>query len=172
MGHSTQLRTIVLVFATLGLASCMPERPKGVDIPREPMVILQAPGEKPQVRPQDPAFQSLCAGASSKRYLWVNEVSVEPNRIKAGRELNHRFVYTLCPRGVSSVTGTLTTRISQGGTVILTDPVPGYRLSIGQWAVDARITVPPDAPPGAYTLSMTFAGSGASFSGSADFTVY
>lgn len=172
MGHSTQLKAIVLSVAATCLVSCMPERPKGVDIPRESMVILQAPGEKPQVRPQDPAFQSLCAGASSSRYLWVNEVSVEPERIKAGRELNHRFVYTFCPRGASSITGTLTTKISQGGNVILSDPVPGYRLSIGQWAVDARITVPPEAPPGAYTLSMSFVGSGASFSGSADFTVY
>lgn len=170
MGHSAKLAAIVLPLVVAGLVGCMPKPQKGVDIPREPMVILPQPGEKYVIRPQDPAFQSLCAGASSSRYLTVNEVSVEPVRIKAGRELNHRFVYTLCSR--SSITGRLTTTISQGGSVILSDPVDGYSLAPGQWAVDARITVPPDAPPGAYTLSMSFAGGGASFSGSADFTVY
>lgn len=173
MVHSTQLRTVLLPLTVAALAGCMPQPQKGVDIPREPMMILPQPGEKAVVRPQDPAFRALCVSASSRRYLWVNEVSVEPVRVKAGRELNHRFVYTFCPQqGASSITGTLTTSVSQGGAIILTDPVDGYRLGAGQWAVDARITVPADAPPGVYTLSMSFAGDAAAFNGSADFTVY
>lgn len=173
MDYRAQLTAIVGFSMLAGLAGCMPEPQKGVDIPRERVTILPQQGEKYVIRPQDPAFQSLCVGASSQRYLWVNEVSVEPTQVKAGREINHRFVYTLCPqRGASSLTGTLTTEILQGGTVLVTDKVDGYRLGAGQWAVDARVTVPPVASPGPYTLRSSFVGSGASFSGSADFTVY
>lgn len=173
MVHPAQLAAVVLPLSVVALVGCMPQPQKGVDIPREPMVVLPQPGEKAVVRPQDAAFQSLCVSASSRRYLWVNEVSVEPVRVKAGRVVNHRFVYTFCPQfAAASLTGTLTTSITQGGNVILTDPVDGYRLSAGQWAVDAHITVPPDAPPGVYTLSMSFASDAASFNGSADFTVY
>jgi hypothetical protein len=172
MGHQARLKTAVFLVVVVGISGCMPERQKGVDIPREPMVILPQPGAKYVIRPQDPAFQSLCVGASAQRFLTVNEVRVEPARVRAGHDINNRFVYTLCPRGQSSVTGRLTTTISQGGSVILSEPVDGYRLGAGQWAVDARITVPPEAPPGDYTLTLSFAGGGASFNGSADFTVY
>jgi hypothetical protein len=164
------LALVAGVACALALGACQKPRPATLE-PQEPKVFLPQPGEKNVLNTQDPGFQQTCA-RSRQKSLWIDQVDVTPATVRAGREINHRFVYTLCPQPKQrSLSGRLTTRISYLGKPVLTDTVEKFTLSPGQWAVDARIGIPPDAPPGNYSLETSFAGSGASFKRSADFVV-
>lgn len=79
-----------------------------------------------------------------------------PDRVKPGAELNHRFVYVLCPSVPTEVIeGTLVTRILHRAQAVTTDEI-SLDLEEGRWVIDTFITLPEEAPAGAYALDLRF----------------
>ena len=79
-----------------------------------------------------------------------------PEKIKPGREFNHRIVYVLCPeRPTGVISGKLHTRILNRGEAIKHEVVE-MELQEGRWVVDTFITLPESAEPGAYAMQVTF----------------
>jgi hypothetical protein len=155
---------------TLAGAACNRSRPPTAAVPAaEP---LPAWGKKELLAVGDPALKPMCVRVK-QRYLWVDRVEVMPAAVEAGSQMNHRFVYTFCPEGpVSQLKGTLTTKVIRNGRDLIVDKQPGYLLTPGQWAVDARIVIPKTADPGPYTLETSFVAGGAAFKRTTEFTVY
>ena len=82
---------------------------------------------------------------------------VNPVRVRAGDEFNHRLVYALCPtRPTDVVAGELTTRIRFKGRSLVVDRIPGFEIKPGRWIVDAFVRLPESAE----TASRRTAGSG------------
>lgn len=128
-------------------------------------------GKKQLLAPGDPALARACVQVK-QRYLWIDRVEVMPSPVDPGGEMNHRFIYTFCPQGpVERIRGTLTTRVVRDGRALITDTENNYTLTPGQWAVDARIVIPPNAEAGAYTLETGFVAGGAAFKRSTNFAV-
>ena len=94
---------------------------------------------------------------------------VLPSRPTAGREINHRLVYSACGIG-AGVTGTLTRKVSHRGRELFEDS-ERFTLRPGRWAVDAFIGVPAQAQPGVYRIDARFEYRGMSFRSTDDFTV-
>ncbi|HPU53572.1 MAG TPA: hypothetical protein PK359_18570 [Burkholderiaceae bacterium] len=94
---------------------------------------------------------------------------VLPSRPTAGREINHRLVYSACGVGTGA-TGTLSRKVSHRGRALFEDS-ERFTLKPGRFAVDAFIGVPAQAQPGVYRIEARFEYRGMSFRSTDDFTV-
>ncbi len=167
MAHPPLIRTrrattalALLLVATLGCTA--------VGMARR---ALREPGQKLITLPDEVAADYSC---ESRRlpYFVFEKQEVNPNRVKPGDEFNHRFVYALCPREATEVTGgTLRTRIRYKGKVLLQDRDEAFELQPGRWAVDSFIRLPDDAKPGVYALEIEFTSRRVRFDHSATFGV-
>ncbi len=116
---------------------------------------LREPGAKLMSLPDDVAHQYEC-GSRRLPYFVFERQEVNPSRIAAGEEFNHRFVYALCPRKATQVVeGTLRTRIRYKDRVIAQDKAE-FELLPGRWAVDSFVRLPDDAAVGIYSLELEF----------------
>mgnify|MGYP007117607594 FL=1 len=113
--------------------------------------------------------RELGCTARSGPQLRLDAHEVLPSRPTAGREINHRLVYSACGVG-AGVTGTLTRRVSHRGRELFEDS-ERFTVRPGRWAVDAFIGVPPQAQPGVYRIDARFDYRGMSFRSVDDFTV-
>jgi hypothetical protein len=87
----------------------------------------------------------------------IEDNEVLPPKIHPGDELNHRFVYVMCPtRDASVVAGNLYRRIYFKGKVLFQDVSKNFEIKPGKWSVDAFITVPLKTEPGVYSLELSF----------------
>ena len=107
--------------------------------------------------------------ARSGPQVRLDSHEVLPLRPTAGREINHRLVYSACGVG-AGVSGTLTRTVSYRGRELFEDS-ERFTLKPGRWAVDAFIGVPAQAQPGVYRIDARFEYRGASFRSIDDFTV-
>lgn len=77
-----------------------------------------------------------------------------PNRLKSGREINNRFIYSACMQRDGAVTVTLVRRILFGGRVLFEDRDPRFVVRPGRWMIDGFIGIPPGASPGGYSVEV------------------
>jgi len=119
-----------------------------------------APGQR-QIADARRVWADNDCGMRGLPVLQLERNEVRPATVKPGAVTGHRFVYSLCAaEGSAEVRGRLRTRIYHGAEAVLTDVVPDYPLRPGRWVVDTRITVPPGAPGGAYSVRLDFAAPG------------
>ena len=105
-------------------------------------------------------------------FLHIESVEISPERLRAGEEFNHRWVYSLCPvTPTSVVTGRLDTRIFFKGRPIVHDHNDPFELKPGRWVVDSFVTVPPGAQTGVYSIEIGFQGRPLRFSRRNSFAV-
>ena len=75
-------------------------------------------------------------------FLKVEETELIPHRVKPGRKINHRFVYSMCPSRISGVIeGKLYTRVHYRGTTIYNE-VNTHVLQPGRWVVETTKSEP------------------------------
>ena len=132
---------------------------------------LREPGATLLTLPDDVADKYEC---SSRRlpYFVFEKQEVNPKRVYAGDEFNHRFVYALCPRRATEVvTGTLRTRIRYKDRVIVQDEDEEFELQPGRWAVDSFVRLPDAASVGVYAIELEFTSRRVKFEHEATFGV-
>lgn len=124
---------------------------------------IRSPGEYNAALPEAIWRKYEC----SKRklpFLRIESFTLSPERVEAGEEFNHRWVYSLCPTTPTSVvTGRLETRIFFKGQPIVSDDDSRFELKPGRWVIDTFVEVPPEAEPGVYSIEIRFKGSGTKF---------
>lgn len=132
---------------------------------------FREPGEKLTDLP-DAVARDLGCAERPLPHVALERNEINPERVRAGGEFNHRLVYALCPAEPTAVVaGTLTTRIRFKGRVLVTDRVEGYELKPGRWIVDSSVALPPSAEPGVYALEWDFEGPGVNEGATATFGV-
>jgi hypothetical protein len=90
-------------------------------------------------------------------FFRLEKNELNPNRVPAGGEFNHRMVYSMCPEHPTDVVaGTLVTLIRFKGKPIVTETLESFEIKPGRWIVDAFITLPEDAEEGVYALELRF----------------
>ncbi len=131
---------------------------------------LRQPGERLVDFPEPVAIEYDCAKRRLP-FLKVEESELIPTRLRPGGQLNHRFVYVMCPSRASGVIqGTLHTRIQFKGKTVHRDAVK-RELQPGRWVVASSITLPEEAAPGMYALATRFESPKGRFSFHSDFLV-
>ena len=133
-------------------------------------LTLRQPGERLVDFPEPVAVEYDCAKRRLP-FLKVEESELIPARLRPGGELNHRFVYVMCPsRATEVIEGTLHTRIQFKGKTVHRDAVK-REMQPGRWVVDSFITLPENAKPGMYALAARFESKKGRFSFHSDFLV-
>jgi len=95
-------------------------------------------------------------------FFRLEKNELNPNRVRAGGEFNHRMVYAMCPENPTDVVeGTLVTLIRFKGRPIVTEALEPFEIKPGRWIVDAFIALPEDAEEGVYALELRFTSKGA-----------
>jgi hypothetical protein len=118
--------------------------------------LLREPGERLAAFPEAVAEEYDCGGRALP-FFRLERSELNPPRVRAGGEFNHRRVYALCPRGATEVVrGTLVTRIRFEGRPIVTERLADFELKPGRWIVDAFVKLPARAEPGVYALEVRF----------------
>ncbi len=132
---------------------------------------FREPGPKLIDLPAKVALQHDCATRRLPYFVFEGQ-EVNPDRLIAGEEFNHRFVYALCPRKATEVVkGSLRTRIRYKDRIIVQDKDDGFELQPGRWAVDSFIRLPDDATLGIYSIEIDFKGRHVKFRHEATFGV-
>ena len=132
---------------------------------------MRSPGERLVALPEEVAAEHGC-GERSLPHFSLERNEVNPKRVRAGDELNHRMVYAMCPaRPTEVIEGTLVTRFRHKGRVLRSDPLSNFEIKPGRWSVDAFIRVPPGAETGVYALEIAFRSSTLRFEESLEFGV-
>ncbi|MGI9433174.1 MAG: hypothetical protein ACR2PQ_13215 [Myxococcota bacterium] len=145
-------RALALCGVALLLSSCAPSQFLG-----SARRAFRDPGEHLVALPQEIADEYDCATRPLPHFqLERNEVN--PVRVRAGAEFNHRMVYALCPTSPTAVVpGSFTTRIVFKGRDLVVDTIPGFEIKPGRWVVDAFVRLPESAEVGVYALEIGFA---------------
>lgn len=119
---------------------------------------IREPGEKLVALPDDVSDEYECAERRLP-FFALERHELNPLRLRAGAEFNHRMVYALCPAHPTEVvSGTLVTRIRFKGRVIVRERLANFELKPGRWIVDAFVRLPDDAEVGVYALEVVFEG--------------
>lgn len=159
-------RVLALCGAALMLSSCASSQFLG-----NARRAFRDPGERLVALPQEIADEYDCATRPLPHFqLERNEVN--PLRVRAGAEFNHRIVYALCPTSPTAVVpGKFTTRIVFKGRDLVVDTIPGFEIKPGRWIVDAFVRLPESAEVGVYALEIGFASEAIQFDESVTFGV-
>ena len=159
-------RVLALCSAALLLSSCAPSQFLG-----SARRAFRDPGEHLVALPQEIAEECDCATRPLPHFqLERNEVN--PVRVRAGAEFNHRIVYALCPTSPTAVVpGQFTTRIVFKGRDLVVDTIPAFEIKPGRWIVDAFVRLPESAEVGVYALEIGFASEVIQFDESVTFGV-
>lgn len=116
---------------------------------------MRKPGEKIIEGPSEVWLAYKC-NEKNRPFTILEKNELIPLKIKPGDELNHHFVYAMCPlRPTEVVQGQLFRNILFKGSVILSDKT-NFEMKPGRWQVDAFITVPSDVETGIYALEAVF----------------
>jgi hypothetical protein len=119
---------------------------------------LRAPGDKLLTRPEAVWSEQACS-EKPLPFFKLEEHAVLPPKAVAGKEVNHRIIYAMCPeRPTEVVRGDLYRRIYYKGQVVFEDVAKRFEVKPGKWSVDAFITIPREAEAGVYALETAFSG--------------
>ena len=158
--------TTLAVWVALGVAGCAPSHFLG-----SARRALREPCEHLVALPQEIADEYDCATRPLPHFqLERNEVN--PVRVRAGAEFNHRIVYVLCPTSPTAVVpGRFTTRIVFKGRDLVVESIPNFEIKPGRWIVDAFVRLPENAETGVYALEIGFSSKTIQFDESVTFGV-
>lgn len=99
-----------------------------------------------------------CGGSKYLPVAYLEDQQLTPQRMAAGTQFVHHFVYVLCPANPDhSITGTLFRKIYLKGRLVHSGR-QSFDLRPGRWGVNAIIEVPKHSKPGTYTLQTEFIG--------------
>jgi hypothetical protein len=157
---------IVGLIAGIAIAGCAPSHLLGTA-----RRALRQPGQHLLALPEEIADEYDCATRPLPHFhLERNEVN--PIRVRAGAEFNHRIVYAMCPTEPTAVVpGSFTTRILFKGRSLVVDRIPDFEIKPGRWIVDAFVRLPESAESGVYALEIGFASESVHFEESVTFGV-
>lgn len=131
---------------------------------------LREPGESNRTMPDAVATEYDCAKRALP-FFELERVELLPQRVKRGKEINHRIVYVMCPqRPTEVVHGTLDTRILFRGKSIFSEAIE-HELKPGRWVVDTFIPLSEQVEPGVYALQFDFRSRQGQLSARSDFVV-
>jgi len=142
-----RLKIIIVIIAVNFITSC-----SGIIWQLEKTV--RKPGEKIVNFPEKVAVEYKC---SEKKlpFFYVERNELSPTKINPGTEINHHFVYVMCPSFPSEVIDAkLYRRIYYQGKIVFEDITENFKIKPGRWEVNAYIIVPPEATTGVYSLEM------------------
>ncbi|OLN30376.1 hypothetical protein DVDV_0576 [Desulfovibrio sp. DV] len=144
-------QTMTLFFLLcLTAVSCAPK-------PVPPDSGLQPKAGSRLVTAADAVFASLDCAQKPLPFILLEQNTLAPNPAKPGTQLLHHIVYAFCPAaGDKADTGLLTRSLSFNGKQVFSDATPDFTLTPGRVAVDAVITVPPEALPGKYVYAVEY----------------
>lgn len=132
---------------------------------------MRKPGEKMITHPNKVWEKYNCA-QKKLPMLIVEANEILPPQLYSGKELNHHFIYSMCPAKPSQlINGTLVRRVYFKTRTVFEDVTNDFEFKPGEWSVDAFIGIPSKAPPGVYALEVSFSGGEHSFSKSEQFVV-
>jgi hypothetical protein len=151
MSASNRLAAAAVVF--LALAGCQSAPMRAVkDGLQEVKSGWRSKGEK-QTGSSAAVRREL--GCDSRRFeLRLEHSEVLPQRVRIGRELNHRFVYAACTPHDAVEAYPMVRRVLHRGRVLFEDRDREFEIRAGRWAVDAFVGIPPAATPGSYVLEL------------------
>ena len=131
---------------------------------------VRDPGETNKTMP-DPVASEYHCEKRQLPFFELERAELLPERVKRGKEINHRIVYVMCPeRPTEVVKGSLDTRILFRGQAIFSEVID-QELKPGRWIIDTFIPLPEQAEPGVYALQLEFRSRQGKFASRSDFVV-
>jgi hypothetical protein len=128
------------------------------------------PGEHLVLGKESVQSQYNCA-RQKLPFVVIEQNEIQPRKLHPGEELQHHFVYVMCPSGtLATVQGKLERRIYFKGKRIFYD-AGNFAFRPGKWSVDAFIKVPSHTEPGTYHFELFFGSKGMTVKESLDFVV-
>ena len=156
MGHPSLARAFLALALCFSFACASP-------IAGKMRRSIREPGEYNAALPEKIWAKYDCAKRKLP-YLRIESFELSPERVRAGEEFNHRWVYSLCPMTPTSVVdGKLETRIFFKGRPIVSDTNERFELKPGRWVIDTFVEVPPKAEAGVYSIEIRFLARGTTF---------
>ncbi len=149
-------KTLVGFGVLLAASGCAPVIQQLEDAVWDLQKRLRAPGEASLALPADVWKEYRCSETRLPLFRIENRELIPP-RLRPGQEFDHRLVYALCNGRDDAIQGSLRTRISYQGKVLVDDVNKSFSIKPGRWQVDTFIRLPPQAERGSYTLELEFA---------------
>ena len=132
---------------------------------------MRKPGEKMITHPNKVWKKYNCA-EKKLPMLIVETNEILPPQLYSGEDLNHHFIYSMCPlKPAQLIKGSLVRRVYFKNRTIFKDVTNNFEFKPGEWSVDAFIGIPLKAQPGVYALEVSFSGAEHSFSKIEQFVV-
>jgi hypothetical protein len=147
LGHPKVVALLAL--ALLLAPACTTTRGKVVKLFRQPGEVIR---DFPEV-----VWEEYDCGLQRRPFFVVEENELVPQRVRAGSDFNHRFVYVMCPQQRTEVVaGRLLTRIRFKGRPIVRQNEEVWEIKPGRWVVDTSVELPESAEPGVYAYELAF----------------
>lgn len=169
MNHRTEMgkKSIVILNVALGclllsiplaVLSCSSVKGAGQRFMRS----LRYPGEKQLISVEDTVKRYDCSSDKKKGKLIIEDIEVIPNPVSRDEEINQRIVYAFCPGKTPASKGKIVRTVLYKGEQVFQDSA-SYQFKGGTWILDAFISIPKDAPKGAYVMQLLVAHDGKPF---------
>lgn len=156
-------RAALIFAAILGMASCATVDATVERVQQRIQKWTRTAGEKMDMNP-DTVWVAESCGERMLPFFRMDENKVTPSTIETGEEINHRIIYTMCPkRPYEAIQGQLRTSVYLGSQVVMVDTVDQFEIKPGKWIVDTNILVPKEAQAGVYWLDVVFNSPGLRF---------
>jgi hypothetical protein len=161
--HRTKLIALILIAIAL-CVSCASARWSVVKLFRDPGETLET---FPEV-----VWQEYDCDNQKRPFFMVEKNELMPDKVIAGADFGHRFVYVMCPNHPTEVVqGELSTRIRFKGSPIVQQTDTLYEIKPGRWVVDAIVHLPEEAELGIYAYELEFDSNPLEFEKSLTFVV-
>ena len=133
--------------------------------------LFREPGESLQAFPEAVWEEYDCEN-QKRPFFIVEKNELMPEKVTAGGDFGHRFVYVMCPNLPTEVVqGELATRIRFKGSPIVEQTDTIYEIKPGRWVVDAIVHLPEHAESGIYAYEFEFNSDPVAFEKSLTFVV-
>jgi hypothetical protein len=132
---------------------------------------FRSPGAKLEAFPEV-VWKEYDCDNQKKPFFITEKNDLLPEKVAAGADFGHRFVYVMCPEHSTEVVqGELSRRIRYKGAVIEEKTDPIYEIKPGRWVVDAIVHLPEQAESGIYAYEFEFDSDPLTFKKSLTFVV-
>ncbi len=161
MGHRKKVIALIALTLCVGCATARWSVVK----------LFRDPGESLETFPEIVWEEYDCEN-QNRPFFIVEKNELMPEKVVAGGDFGHRFVYVMCPKLPTEVVqGTLSTRIRFKGSTIVQQTEPHYEIKPGRWMVDTTVHLPEQAEPGIYAYEFEFDSGPLAFEKSLTFVV-
>jgi hypothetical protein len=117
---------------------------------------FRSPGEKLDAFPEQVWDEYDCE-SQQRPFFVVEQNELTPQKVAAGGNFGHRWVYVMCPTVPTGVVeGKLATRIHFRGQPIVQQVDSHFEIKPGRWTVDAFVHLPDEAEAGVYAYELEY----------------